>query len=167
MNSLIESYGGFPNTYSNNFTNFYNSNFSDWAKSLSPTDIAKLSNNANGLASSTNVAQDLGWATRTPDFSQGLYSSNVTNGSNLNNGSDLTWWGQNGGLIKDIGGAAMAAAGAVTAVGDMIRNNKTFKEQKKNFELQREIARENLAMQRAEYNRLKTNRANLSRAYGA
>lgn len=162
MNGLAETYGNFPNTYSNNFNNYWNQNFSDWTSSLSQADLAKLSNNAQGLASSANNIQ---WGVRPAEMSQGLYNPKITDGSNMSN--DMSWWGQNGGLIKDVGGAVMSTVGAITAFNDMLRNNRTFKEQKKNYEMQREIARENLAMQRAEYNRLKSNRANLSRAYGA
>jgi hypothetical protein len=159
MNGLAGTYRNFPNTYSNNFNNYWNQNLSDWTSSLSQADLAKLSNNAQGLASSANNIQ---WGVRGPEFSQGL-SPSVTNSSV----ADTSWWGQNGGLIKDVGGAVMSTVGAITAFNDMLRNNRTFKEQKKNYEMQREIARENLAMQRAEYNRLKSNRANLSKAYGA
>ena len=162
MNGLAGTYGNFPNTYSNNFNNYWNQNFSDWTSSLSQADLAKLSNNAQGLASSANNIQ---WGVRPAEMSQGLYNSGITDGSNMSN--DMSWWGQNGGLIKDVGGAVMSTVGAITAFNDMLRNNRTFKEQKKNYEMQREIARENLAMQRAEYNRLKSNRANLSKAYGA
>lgn len=154
--------------YTTGFNDWYNQNFSDWTKSLSSADIAKLSNNTSGLASSANNAQNIQWATRGPEFSAGLSSSVTGQPAVLNNEVTApTWWDQNGGMIKGVGGAAMATAGTITAINDMIRNNKLFKEQKRNFEMQREIARENLAMQRAEYNRLKTNRANLSKVYGA
>lgn len=162
MSGLIDTYGTYPNTYSNNFNNYWNENISDWSKDLSKADLSKFVNASQGLA---NSASNIQWGVRPVEMSQGLYNSGITNGSNMSN--DMSWWGQNGGLIKDVGGAVMSTVGAITAFNDMLRNNRTFKEQKKNYEMQREIARENLAMQRAEYNRLKSNRANLSKAYGA
>ena len=70
-------------------------------------------------------------------------------------------------MLGNIGGLAMGAYGIYSGLQDMRKNNRLYKEQMENMQLQRDAFKENMARDRAEYNRLKGQRAALTAAYGA
>lgn len=84
----------------------------------------------------------------------------------LADGSTVTK-GTNGEMLGNIGGLAMGAYGIYSGLQDMRKNNRLYKEQMENMQLQRDAFKENMARDRAEYNRLKGQRAALTAAYGA
>lgn len=71
-----------------------------------------------------------------------------------------------GGTMSNLLGGVAQIGGLVGGISDFINNRKFLKSNLESMALQREIARENLAMQRAEYDRLKRNRAAITKAYG-
>lgn len=84
----------------------------------------------------------------------------------LADGSTVTR-GTNGEMLGNVGSLALSAYGLYSGLQDMRKNNKLYKEQMENMQLQRDAFKENMARDRAEYNRLKGQRAALTAAYGA
>lgn len=113
-------------------------------------------NGSNPWISSTNFNTNIG----------GTALSNATANQGALAGIK-NWWGQYGDTLGQIGGTLAGAVGLYSGLMDINRNKKTFKSNMESLDLQRQIARENLAMQQAEYNRLKRNRAAVTAAYGA
>lgn len=134
----------------------------------------------NGLFSnilsafSGSGGSNLGFSTRTSmpgmNINQGLNTSMV---SALANQGNKPGFFQNlgnsfaqGGTMSNILGGVAQIGGLVGGISDFINNKKFLKSNLESMALQRNIARENLAMQRTEYDRLKRNRAAITKAYG-
>ena len=131
---------------------------------------------SNMLSSfSGSGGSNLGWSTRAStipgvNFNQGLSTTAI---SNLANQGNKPGFFQNlgnqfaqGGTMSNLLGGVAQIGGLVGGISDFINNRKFLKSNLESMALQREIARENLAMQRAEYDRLKRNRAAITKAYG-
>lgn len=63
------------------------------------------------------------------------------------------------------GGKGLAALGAINSLMGMYTGYKAYKDNKKNFALQREIATNNLNQSKKEYKRLEKNRNSISNSY--
>lgn len=129
---------------------------------------------SNILSSFSGGGNNFGWSTRTPmpgtNINQGLNTSMVSALANQGNkpGFFQTLGNQfaQGGTMSNLLGGVAQIGGLVGGISDFINNRKFLKSNLESMALQREIARENLAMQRAEYDRLKRNRAAITKAYG-
>lgn len=98
----------------------------------------------------------------------GLMGATVGAGNAASNPSFLenlsTWFGK-GGIGSNILSGAGQVAGLIGGIMDMRNSRKMMKSNLESMALSREMARENLKMQREEYARLKANRAGISAAY--
>lgn len=112
----------------------------------------------------TQTSSMLGTSVTPNNFNYGF--SNLGNTDGAGDFLSRYFGGETGQALGRLGAGVMGAYGVISGLQDMRKNNKLYKEQMQNMQMQREIARENLAMQRAEYARLKGQRAGVTAAYG-
>lgn len=143
----------------------------DVANSIPYGDLMK-----NGLAAFMGnqvLGQGLGQIGNMSNMGQAAWNAALAGGSNLggNNSEGLMNMLGNtfskGGNMSNILGGVGQAAGLVGGLMDMYNSRKLMKSNLQSMALAREMARENLDMQRAEYARLKNNRAAITAAYAS